>query len=417
MAPSNAPSSLRERGGKGENFRNQEQASESRHLDRAGKRENFHILVIRLSAMGDVAMTVPVLSALKHQYPQLKITVLTKPFFAPMFAQFGNVEVFAADVKGRHKGVFGLWNLYKELRTHDIDAVADLHNVLRSKVLKRYFKFAGIPFFQIDKGRAEKKALTAAKNKVFRPLKTTYQRYAEVFKELDFPITLSKAASLSQEKLSDKTIKLVGLKAEKGSGTSRKDPDIVKDGNKAAPYKDSGIRKKGSDATKWLGIAPFAAFEGKMYPLNLMEEVINKLDDTEKYKIFLFGGGKQEEKKLESLAAQFPSCVNVTGKLSFPEELALISNLDAMLSMDSGNGHLAAMYGIQVITIWGVTHPYAGFYPFDQDTDNTLLADRKKFPLIPTSVYGNKMPEGYEKAMETILPGAVFEKVEAVMNR
>ena len=367
MAPSNTSSSLRERGKGG---------------------ENFHILVIRLSAMGDVAMTVPVLTALIQQYPQLKITVLTKSFFIPMFAQLKNVVVFVADIKGRHKGVFGLWNLYKELRTHDIDAVADLHNVLRSKVLKRYFKFAGIPFFQIDKGRAEKKALTAARNKVFRSLKTTHERYAEVFKALDFPIDLSKAASLSQEKLSDKTIKLVGSKTEKGS-----------------------------DTTKWLGIAPFAAFEGKMYPLHLMEKVIQKLDDTEEYKILLFGGGKEEEKKLESLATNFKSCINVTGKLSFPEELALISNLDAMLSMDSGNGHLAAMYGIPVITIWGVTHPHAGFYPFDQDTDNALLADREKFPLIPTSVYGNKMPEGYEKAMETILPGAVFEKVEVVMNR
>ncbi len=347
---------------------------------RVGK-DDFHILVIRLSAMGDVAMVVPVISALIHQYPQLKITVLTKPLFIPMFAQLKNVEVFEADVKGRHKGVFGLWTLYKELLAHNIDAVADLHNVLRSKVLKRYFRFGGIPFMQIEKGRAEKKGLTAAKNKIFKPLKTTHERYTDVFGKLDFPLNLSNAIPLSKEELSEKTLKLVG-----------------------------------SDTKKWLGIAPFAAFEGKMYPLHLMNEVIKKLDNTEKYKIFLFGGGKVEEKKLESLATQFKCCINVVGRLKFSEELALISNLDAMLSMDSGNGHLAAMYGIPVVTLWGVTHPYAGFYPFGQDADNALLANRKKFPLIPTSVYGNKMPEGYEKAMETILPGDVVKKVEAVLD-
>lgn len=344
--------------------------------------KGHRILVIRLSAMGDVAMTVPVLSALTQQYPTLKITVLTRNFFAPMFAQFKNVDVFEADVKGKHKGVFGLYNLYKELRAHQIYAVADLHNVLRSKVLKRYFRFGGIPFYHIDKGRADKKGLTTAKNRIFKPLKTTHQRYADVFEAVGFPVDLSKAKPLSKEKLSEKTRELIG-----------------------------------SDTKKWLGIAPFAAFEGKMYPLYLMEEVIWALEDTEKYKIFLFGGGKEEGKKLESLAGHCISCINVSGKLSFPEELALISNLDAMLSMDSGNGHLAAMYGIPVITLWGVTHPFAGFYPFGQDADNALLANRKKFPLIPTSVYGNKIPEGYEKVMATILPQDVVLKIEGVLNK
>ncbi len=344
--------------------------------------ENFHILVIRLSAMGDVAMTVPVLSALTQQYPHLKITVLTKPFFAPIFAQLEHVNVFEAKVKGNHKGLFGLWALYKELRALQIDAVADLHNVLRSKVLKRYFRFGGIPVVQIDKGRAEKKALISSKSKVFRPLKSTHERYAEVFSKLDFPVNLSKAIPLYREKPSEETLKLVG-----------------------------------ADSNKSLGIAPFAAFKGKMYPLNLMEEVISRLDDTEKYKILLFGGGKEEELKLDTFETQFKSCTNVSGKLSFSEELALISQLDGMLSMDSGNGHLAAMYGIPVITLWGITHPYAGFYPFGQDGGNALLADRNKFPLIPTSVYGNKLPEGYERAMETILPGDVVKKVEAVLGK
>ncbi len=331
--------------------------------------------------MGDVAMTVPVLIALTKQYPRLKITVLTRKFFSPMFNKLPNVSVFEADVKGRHKGAFGLWKLYRELRKLKIDAVADLHNVLRSKVLKKYFKFGRIPVEQIDKGRAEKKALISSKSKVFKPLKSTHQRYTDVFQNLGFPIDLSNTPVLSKVSLSDETLKIVGV-----------------------------------DSKKWIGIAPFAAFEGKTYPLELMEEVVSKLNKSENYKIFLFGGGPLQEKQLETLKNKFENCLNMVGKLSFNEELALISNLDVMLSMDSGNAHLAAMFGIPVITLWGVTHPYAGFVPFGQDADNALCSDREKFPLIPTSVYGNKMPEGYEMAIRTILPEHVMDKIKSILN-
>jgi ADP-heptose:LPS heptosyltransferase len=340
-----------------------------------------HLLVIRLSAMGDVAMVVPVLSALVHQYPDLKVTVLTRAFFNPLFSELPNVKVYEADVKGKHSGVFGLWKLYKELKALQIDAVADLHNVLRSKILKQYFQLGGIPFFQIDKGRAEKKELTAKKNKVFKPLKTTHKRYADVFAQLGFSLDMSKAPLLPEQQLTDKVLKLVG-----------------------------------SDTKKWIGIAPFAAFKGKMYPLHLMEEVIEQLNNTDKYKILLFGGGKEEVQQLEVWQAKYPSCANTAGKFDFSDELKLISNLDVMLAMDSGNAHLASIYGIQTITLWGVTHPYAGFYPFGQDADNALLADREKFPFIPTSIYGNKMPEGYEKAMETIHPNTITRKIETLLG-
>ncbi|MDB2606405.1 glycosyltransferase family 9 protein [Zobellia sp.] len=332
--------------------------------------------------MGDVAMTIPVLVALTKQHPSLKITVLTRKFFSPMFQTLPNVSVYEADVKGKHKGVFGLWKLYTELKILKVDAVADLHNVLRSKVLKRYFKYGKIPVEQIDKGRAEKKALTSSTYKIFKPLKTTHQRYVDVFQKLGFPIDLSKNPFLPKDSLSYETLQIIG----------------------------SGSRK-------WIGIAPFAAFEGKTYPLELMEEVIAILDKSSEFRIFLFGGGAVQEQQLEGYDRKFENCLSMVGKLSFHQELALISNLDVMVSMDSGNAHLAAMFGIPVITVWGVTHPYAGFYPFGQDLDNALYADREKFPLIPTSVYGNKMPDGYKMAMHTILPEIVVEKIQFVLNR
>ena len=344
-------------------------------------KKSAHILVIRLSAMGDVAMTAPVIHNLLQQYPHLKITLLTRKFFAPMFSSMRQVSVFEADVKGKHKGLYGLWKLYKDLKKEQPNAIADLHNVLRSKILMFFFSFTSIPIRQIDKGRKEKKALTALKNKAFRQLKTTHERYADVFRSLGYPLKLDTSNVLPKRVISDKVLEVIG-KHDK----------------------------------QWVGIAPFAAYEAKMYPPDLMEAVVAILNTTNKYKIFLFGGGTAEIKQLKAMELQFNNAIAISDKLKFDEELTAISHLDVMLSMDSGNGHLAAMFGIPTITLWGVTHPYAGFYPFGQSPENSILADRDEFPAIPTSVYGNKFPRGYENAIASIAPEVVFRKITEVLR-
>ncbi|WP_417858142.1 glycosyltransferase family 9 protein [Xanthomarina gelatinilytica] len=333
-----------------------------------------HILVIRLSAMGDVAMTVPVLKAFTTQYPEVKLTVLTREFFTPFFRDLENVSVFPADLKGTHKGVLGLYKLSKELKKLNIDAIADLHNVLRTNILKCFF--LGKPFVQIDKGRAEKKGLVSGKT--FQQLKTTHERYADVFRKLGFPLDLANPKFPNRVALNSKLQDLVG-----------------------------------EDTKKWIGMAPFAAHESKMYPLDLMEQVIETLSKT--HKILLFGGGKKEVDILDAYQNKYENVINLAGILTLDEELDVISNLDVMLSMDSGNAHMAAMLGVKVITIWGVTHPYAGFAPFNQPEDFALLSDREQFPLIPTSIYGNKFPEGYQDAAGSITPERVVEKINLVL--
>lgn len=339
-----------------------------------------HILVIRLSAMGDVAMTVPVIKLVTEEYPDLKITVLTRKFFTPLFSDLLNVQVYEADVHGRHKGVAGLKKLSRELQEIGIDAVADLHNVLRSNILKVFFQLQGIPVRQINKGRREKKALTRRDHKVFKRLKSTHKRYADVFAALGFPVDLEKASFLHRRKLPEGVKKLIG-----------------------------------QEPKKWLGIAPFAQHDSKSYPEDLMKEVLRELG-KDNLKIFLFGGGTKETEILKNWEQEFKNAVTVAGKISFEEELALISNLDAMVSMDSGNGHLAANFGVPVITLWGLTHPYTGFTPFKQPDSNSLLPDLRKYPAIPTSVYGKDIPEGYEDAMRSIPSEKVVEKIREILN-
>jgi ADP-heptose:LPS heptosyltransferase len=147
-----------------------------------------------------------------------------------------------------------------------------------------------------------------------------------------------------------------------------------------------------------------------------MKEVIDTLAQNQEHTILLFGGGQNEKEQLQNLAGDKNNVINMAGKIPFQEELDLISNLDVMLSMDSGNGHIAAMLGVPVVTLWGATHPYAGFLPFNQTLDNALVSDRNQYPQLPTSVYGNKKVAGYENAMRTILPEQVVARIAEILK-
>ena len=335
-----------------------------------------HIAVMRLSAMGDVAMTVPVLRAFVQQNPDVKITVVSRPFFKPFFEGISNLSFFAFDEKQRHKGFLGLLRLFQDLKALQIDAFADLHNVLRSKVVRTLFALSGKKTAFVDKGRDEKAALTRAENKIFKPLTTMFERHVKVFQELGFEVDLSNPTFPKKAVLDQEIIGLIG-----------------------------------ENNQKLVGIAPFAQYDSKVYPLDLMQEVVNQLASTKTHKILLFGGGKKEIELLDSLSKGKENVLVVAGQLQFQQELQLISNLDVMLSMDSGNAHIAAMLGVKVITLWGATHPFAGFSPFNQPLENALTADRNLFPKLPTSVYGNKIVEGYDDAMRTISPESIVKIV------
>ena len=337
-----------------------------------------HIAVIRLSAMGDVAMTVPVIRAFVEQNPDVKITVVSRPFFKPFFDGIPNVNFFAVDVKERHKGFLGLLKLYSDLKQLNIDAIADLHNVLRSQIIRTLFALSGKKAAFTDKGRADKRALTQPENKIFKPIKSMVERHVDTFKKLGFTIDLSNPKFPQKAILSSDILKISGEKTTQ----------------------------------KWIGIAPFAQYESKCYPQDLMQKGIDELASNTNNKIFLFGGGNKEIEILNSFANGKENVINVAGKLKLQQELDLISNLDVMLSMDSGNAHIAAMFGIKVITLWGATHPFAGFAPFNQPLENCIVSDREKYPKLPTSVYGNKKVEGYEDAMRTIS----VEKVVSAIN-
>ena len=323
-------------------------------------------------------MTVPVLQVLLKQYPQLQVTVVSTAFVKPLFDNVDRLHFVAADLKGAHKGFKGLYKLYWQLKKAvPYDAVADFHNVLRTKVLRSFMLLDGKPIAVIDKGRAEKKALTRAHNKILKPLKSTFERYATVLAQLQLPVQLNIQN---------------GLKPKKTNS------DI-------AALKQEGLQL--------VGIAPFAAYSRKMYPLDKMKEVVRLLLQHPKIRIYLFGG-RAEADLLTQWEQEMRGTKNCAGKMSFAEELDLISNLDVMVSMDSANMHLASLYGVPVVSVWGATHPYAGFYGWAQKAENAVQVD---LACRPCSVFGNKPgPRNDLACLHSISPLMVYHKISEVLN-
>ena len=327
-------------------------------------------------------MTIPVLRVFVNQNPDVKITVLSRAFLKPLFDDIPNISFYVADVEGVHKGILGIKKLSNELLELNIDAVADIHNVLRSKILRFFFSFSNKKIAVIDKGRTEKKALIRTQNKIFKQLRSTHERYADVFRTLGFKVDLSKHQFPLKKEIPSNII------------------ELIKNNDKIL-----------------IGIAPFAQYKSKMYPLDLMEEVIRELSGNSNYKIIFFGGGKKEVDILNSFKEKYKGTFSLAGKLKLAEELIVVSHLDCMLSMDSANAHLAAMQGVKTISLWGVTHPFTGFYPFDQPVEYAIIPDLKKFPNIPCSIYGNKVCKGYEDVMRSIPSKKVIELIEKVVKK
>ena len=296
------------------------------------------LLVIRLSAMGDVAMTVPVIAQLLVQYPGIEMDILTRSSFHAIFPKHERIHFIEIDLAGQHKGFLGLLRLFKKLKKNKYSAVADLHDVLRSQVIRTLFKLSGTPIASIDKGRKQKSQLTRKKNKKLRQLTTTHQRYANVFHKLGYPVQL----------IDEELIRHTGIK---------------------------------------IGIAPFAAHREKMWPLELTRQLILRLLTSTDCEIVLFGGGQDETEVLNDIAATSPR-ITSTADESLETQLQLMSNLCVLVSMDSANMHLASNLRIPVVSIWGATHPFAGFLGFNQSTSNCI--QRTDLDCRPCSVFGNK---------------------------
>lgn len=350
-------------------------------MNKKEKAHSLNILVIRFSAFGDVAMTLPALYSVAKAYPTHTFYMLTSKNFEALFTdQLPNIKVVGVDLK-QYKGVNGLLHLASKIRRkYKIDAVADLHSVLRSYVIRSYFFLCGKKVRFINKDRAKKKAITSHKAPLTQ-LKHTIDRYNDVFMNLGLDSEMSFKSYFENKTRDVSKLNSLFFDADKSN----------------------------------IGIAPFAMHAEKMYPIDKMEEVLNKIAAKSNTHIYLFGGGKKEKEKFEEWEAKYPNVTSVIGKLTLENELLLISFLSVIVSMDSANMHLASLVNTPVVSILGATHPFLGFYGFNQSLSNAVQLD--DLDCRPCSVFGN-VPcwRGDHVCMNRIDPQTVVEKIESVLK-
>lgn len=360
----------------------------------------LYLLAMRFSALGDVAMTVPPLYEACRRNPDRQFLLLTRKRMAQMFVNSPeNLKVLGIDLNA-YKGVKGLYRLFSELGSrYDIEAVADLHDVLRTKILRSLFRLAGCRVDVIDKRRIERRRLTRRRNKVLQPLRPVALRYAE---------TLNRALGVMGN---------LGNLGERGKmGEMGKSPIFP---SKPTPEIFAAATPAKKPEERWLAIAPFAAHAGKVYPGSKMKEVIDLLiahPHFRNLKIFIFGFGEEESGRIEQWRKDRQNIINMAAlNIGMLAELALMAHCDAMLTMDSANMHLARLAGLRTISIWGATHPCAGFLPADTPPEDILQVD---MDCRPCSIYGSKpcFRGGYP-CLNAISPERVVAALDNAINK
>jgi len=316
-----------------------------------GTKSDRHIVIFRFSALGDVAIAAPLVKAYAIANPDIKFTMVSRPMLEPLFKGVDNVVFYPAKLNGVHKGVKGMIRLWRELLGQKVTHVADFHSVLRTFILRILFFFSFVKVAYLNKGRSQKTALTRKNNKKLEKLPSTMERYEQVFKKL----------GLEPLNFANKPVSFKGLR-------------------KAVMGTEQNLEFK-------IGIAPFAKHKGKEWPIEKMEKVVELLCEDKRFSILLFGGGSKESALLKGWEYKYSGVTSVAGKFSFEEELDVIAKLNLMVCMDSANMHFACAMGVPVISIWGATHPYLGFYGWGQEMSQAIMSPAE---CRPCSVFGNK---------------------------
>lgn len=340
------------------------------------KKTPKNVLIIRFSAIGDVVMMLPIVHSVAEAYPNTQFTVLSQKRFAPVFAMLpANVTFMGVDLKHDYNGMAGINKLYKELKEKNFDAVANLHGVLRTNILSAKFALGSFTKVRsIKKRRLQRQKLTRKFCKNLTPQLPTTEKYKSVLQNLGFNFNITFKSIFGNNK-----------------------------GNLSQIEQFTGKKE-----CHWIGIAPFAAHKGKIYPLEKMEKVVAELCKRAHTKVFLFAYGKEQE-QIKTWTEKYPSITIVGGQLNMQEELILMSHLDVMLAMDSSNTHLASVAGTRVVSIWGATHPAAGFAGYGQKESDSIQAD---LACRPCSIYGKKPCRyGDYRCLNSINPETVIEKI------
>ncbi len=339
---------------------------------------NIKRLLIRSTNwIGDAVMTTPAVRAIRKNFPNAEISILAKPWVAPVFESSPYVDnLLIYDDAGKHKGLYGKLRLARELRGYHFDAAILLQNAIEAALITF---FAGIP------------------------CRIGYSTDVRGFL-LTHPVPCT-----PQIKKIHQTGYYLGILQGVGLKTDGLDLDLVVDikyqKRSAEILKEYGVSQK----EMLVGINPSATFgPAKQWFPERYAALSDKIHEVFGARILLFGGpGDRELGARISRMMQHPP-VDLCGKTDLREAISLIKECDLFITNDSGLMHVAAALNIPLIAIFGSTNPVTT-RPFSEKSKVVRIPIECSPCLKPTC------PKGHLRCMDQIDVDMVFDVVKELL--
>ena len=346
------------------------------------------ILIIRLSSMGDIILTLPVVEALKKEYPDSEILFLCKKKYRDLLHNNPRINrVIEFDSERDHKGINGITRLIKTLKALQFDLILDLHSNLRSFFIRNLVPAE-------FKKKYNKRWLARLFMVYFKTFKVKSKHTLDCYME-----SLQKLGIKSKSKI---------LKFY----LSEKDKVWA---NKFLSENDWNQKRI------LLGMAPGARWNAKKWDKDKFAKVAKILSRKFPLDVILFGDKNDtdtiswidEELSSKIELKKNPNIIHAVD-LPFNQVAGILQRCDVLVTNDSGLMHLASFLKVPVIAIFGPTHPGLGFSPLGQDS----LVIKVNEKCSPCSLHGKRKCYKKERyCMDRISPEQVADKASEFLNK
>jgi ADP-heptose:LPS heptosyltransferase len=309
------------------------------------------ILILRLSSLGDIVLTFPLVCALREKYPTARIDFVVKKEYREVLAFCEGISnVFEVDTSAGRNGLDRLRDAFKK---NNYTHVLDLHNNFRSRILRRG---VGESLSPINKRSLQRWLLVKLKLNLLKNAPDIIGRYFE-------------------------TARVLGI-VDSGKGPS--------------------IAHSSTRNPKLVAIAPGARHWNKRWPKENFIEVARRLLE-DGYNVELYGSA-DERTLIEEISTTLASdrVKNLAGELSIKESMERLSHASLAMTNDSGLMHISNALSIPTISIFGPTVREFGFMPRG---DHAIVVQNEGLSCRPCTAIGRAdCPKGHFRCMKEITP-------------
>jgi heptosyltransferase II len=332
------------------------------------------ILIIQTAFLGDVVLTIPLISAVKKQFPQSFLAVMVIPATREVLEDHPAIdELIIFDKRGQDKGIFSFWRLVRRIKKDDFDLAILPHRSFKSALL---VWLTGIP---------RRVGFDRSQGKIFLNEIVPYDKTKH---DLERNLDLARELDIDFE---DREIFI---------NTADKDWLFVED-----ILKQEGI--KSNDIV--VGISPGSVWPTKRWPAENFAALSDRLIKELKIKVVVFGGPKDFPSVNQVVKSAKEKVIDLAGKLTLKQLAAFIKRCRVFVSNDSGPMHIAVAGKVPVVAIFGPTTRELGFYPYG--SGNVVI--EKDLPCRPCGLHGsNKCKLGTFDCMKLITIEEVFRAVQ-----